>query len=414
MQEGSGDDSEEASSKSEAEDGDSGTAGGTLAEQPHLAQDPSDQMPSPYRRALEAVEAGDVPDPFVLQEALSWQPPEQSLESLMARAQATKESIKGSLRPDISVIEPDKRYWEGSPDEFITPWGALTISEMLQHSKMGPVLNELLDLKELQKAVDSPKVWKLASTWPDQAPGGKKEGPICMVGARIFSSDPTHGGCLQFMKGTITVGQDRSTRGMVRFTCRTPDCPGGLEFDDGIAYKQLTLNAWFAKQCQLHIRDHGKDELKYLSFLMARPMTLGQLWAAKQAEDRRAALDARRERDTLQQSVKSALLAGGSGMTTPVSASLSGSSAAKKSAKSSGGSAATQVLNKGASKTQSKLKFPPASTPASHKRPRGGAEGTDEGSCSRHSEGAEGLAQSQPKKKAKKKKKKKSKTDKKE
>jgi hypothetical protein len=312
-------------------------------EQPQLqlSQD-RPAMPDRLRQALLAAETGGNPDPFELQEALAWQPPAQSLESLLLKAKETKESMVGSLRADVVSTEPNSRYWQGSPDEFATPWGALRIDEMAEHSKIGPVLSSLLDFEALREVVDTPKIWTQNPIWVGSAPGGRREEPLCVLGARIYSSDPTHGGCFSFMEGKITVSKDKRTRGQVHFTCNKEGCPGNDS--EGIAYRQLTLQAWFAKQCQLHMQKHGREELAYLSFLTSVPRTLGQIWMAHQCVARKAAIDEAKNSSALQQGVKAALLAGEPGMTTPGSISVSASSAAKKSKSSSGkASAVTQV-----------------------------------------------------------------------
>ena len=376
---------------------------GDLAATPQLSQD-RPAMPEHLRQALLDAETGGNPDPFVLQEALAWQPPAQSLESLMLKAKETKDSMVGSLRADVVNTEPNSRYWEGSPDEFATPWGALRIDEMADHSKIGPILDSLLDFEALRKIVDSPKIWQQAPAWVDATPGGRREGPLCVVGARVYSSDPTHGGCFSFMKGKITISKDKRSRGQVHFACDKEGCPGNDS--EGIAYRQLTLHAWFAKQCQLHMRKHGTDELAYLSFLTSVPMTLGQIWMAHQCVIRKAEMDKAKNSSALQMGVKAALLAGEGGMTTPGSNSQSVASTAKKSKSSSGkSSAVTQVAG------QQKLSF--SSRGDSKKRARlVSVSPEQQGECSRPPPQEPQAAQAKQQSK-KPKKKKKSKQDKK-
>ena len=333
----------------ELEEGETEVEAATL---PLATPNQDSRMPDELRRALEQIEAGEDADPFLVQEALAWQPDAESLESVLAKAKETKGLLVGALRQDVVAQEPNVRYWQGSPEEFSTPWGPLTISEMVSHKQIGPVLQSLLDFDALTYVVEHPKVWQGSPVWNDLAPGGKKEGPLCVVGARVYSGDQSHKGCFQFMVGTITVSRDRTTRGQVHFVCQKLGCPGNNS--DGVAYKQLTLNAWFAKQSQLHMQKHGRDELKYMSFLTANPMTLGQIWMAHECVVRKAATDNAKNSEAFQRGVKTALLAGGeTGLTTP-SSTLSGTSSAKKSSGKLSGSKAsalTQVAG------QQKLSF---------------------------------------------------------
>ena len=153
-------------------------------------------MPDELRRALEQIEAGEDADPFLVQEALAWQPDAESLESVLAKAKETKGLLVGALRQDVVAQEPNVRYWQGSPEEFSTPWGPMTISEMVSHKQIGPVLQSLLDFDALTYVVEHPKVWQGSPVWNDLAPGGKKEGPLCVVGCSSLLGRPITQGVL--------------------------------------------------------------------------------------------------------------------------------------------------------------------------------------------------------------------------
>ena len=260
-------------------------------------------MPEHLRQAL--LNPND--DPMLYQEAMSWQEPVQSLEALLGQVEQAREDSVGQFRLDVVSTDPSERYWQGMPEYYSTPWGPMTIQEMVEHSRIGPVLGRVLDIPKLQGIVDKPKIWIDNNLWVDKSTGSEvREGPMCVVARRVHSGDPTHLGCLTYCKGTITKGKDSLNRGEVRFQCGDADCPGQCKE----AYDQLTLRAWFAKQCQLHMRK-TKDELEFLTFLARKPASLAQIWMAdkaKQQEEERRAKKAQAQAD-LERS--GALLRGG-------------------------------------------------------------------------------------------------------
>jgi len=226
-----------------------------------------------YRDALaDPLEA----DPDLLRDALEWsESSEATLEETLQALEDSKSDRIIVTRVDILTTDPGKEYWRQPIREFPTPFGPLSVHEMLEHPSLTAHLARVMSsLAELEARERNKSAFKQNKVWTSKTPNTREEAPLCILARRLYNSDPHETGCNTTMTGRVNTGEHQN-RGVVRFICNSDGCPGNSE--NSKEWERPTLNANFADDARRCLKRENTLE-NFLRFLASRPLTLDMLW----------------------------------------------------------------------------------------------------------------------------------------